>query len=51
VNQRTLELTDKMKGKVMDTRQLKLSPDGKILTATVHLVGRSKPNILVFERE
>jgi hypothetical protein len=51
VNERTLEKTDKIKGKVMDTRQIELSPDLKTLTMTVHSVGRSKPNILVFDRE
>lgn len=51
VNARTLELTDMIKGKVMNTRQIKLSPDLKTLTMTVHPVGQSKPNILVFDRE
>jgi len=51
VNERTLEVTDKIKGKVMDTRQIKLSPDLKTLTMTVLPVGQSKPNILVFDRE
>jgi hypothetical protein len=51
VNERSLEMTDKIKGKVMDTRQIKLSPDLKTLTMTVLPVGQSKPNILVFDRE
>jgi hypothetical protein len=51
VNERTLEMTDKIKGKVMDTRQIKLSPDLRTLTMTVHPVGQSNPNILVFDRE
>lgn len=51
VNERTLELTDKMKGKVMDTRELKLSPGADTLTMTVYPIGRNKPNILVFDRE
>jgi hypothetical protein len=51
VNERTLEITDKIKGKVTDTRQIEISPDGKTLTMIVHAVGRSKPNILVFDRE
>jgi len=51
VNERTLEMTDKIKGKVMDTRQVELSPDGKTLTMTVHPAGQRKPNILVFDRE
>ena len=51
VNERTLEMTDKIKGKVMNTRQIKLSPDLKTLTMTVRGGNQSKPNILVFERE
>jgi hypothetical protein len=51
VDERTLELTDKIKGKVMDTRQIKLSPDLRTLTMTVLPVGQSEPNILVFDRE
>ena len=51
VNEKTLALTDKMDSKIMDTRELKLSPDLKTLTMTVQPVSRKTPNILVFERE
>jgi hypothetical protein len=51
VNESTLEITDKMKDKVTDTRQLDLSPDLKTLTMTVHAAGQTKPNVLVFDRE
>ena len=51
VNERTLEMTDKIHGKVMDAQQIELSSDLKTLTMTVHRVGRSEPNILVFERQ
>ena len=51
VNERTLEGTDKIKGRIMDTQQIELSPDLKTLTITVHEVGQGKPNILVFDRE
>ena len=51
VNERTLEVTDKIDGKVMDAQQIELSSDLKTLTMTVHTVGRSEPNILVFERQ
>lgn len=51
VNLRTLQLTDKLNGKTMATEQINLSPDHKTLTMTVHAVGRSEPNILVFDRE
>jgi hypothetical protein len=51
VNERTLQLTDKINGKTTATRQIELSPNHKTLTMTVHAAGRSKPNILVFDRE
>jgi hypothetical protein len=51
VNERTLEETEKTKGKVTQTVQLGLSPDLKILTMTAHPMGQSRPNILVFDRE
>ena len=51
VNERTLEMTDKIDGKVMDAQQIELSSDLKTLTMTVHTVGRSEPNIFVFERQ
>ena len=51
VNERTLKMTDKIDGKVTDTQEIELSPDLKTLTMTVHPVGRSKGNILVFDRE
>jgi hypothetical protein len=51
VNDRTLEMTDKIKGKVMDTRRIELSPDLKSLMMTVQPAGQSKSNVLVFDRE
>jgi hypothetical protein len=52
VNERTLEITDKFKGKITATRQIELSTDLKTLTMTVRLVGQSRPkSILVFDRE
>jgi len=48
---RTLEMTDKINGKVTDTQHIQLSSDFKTLTVTVHTPGRSDPNILVFERQ
>jgi hypothetical protein len=51
-NERSLEITEKSKGKITGTRQIELSRDLKTLTVTVRLVGQSKPqSILVFERE
>lgn len=51
VDTRTLQLTDKIDGKIVRTQQVELSPDFKTLTMTVHVVRRSEPNILVFDRE
>jgi hypothetical protein len=51
VDDHTLEMTDKRGAKVIDTREIKLSPDGKRLTMTVHEAGASKPNVMVFDRE
>lgn len=51
LNEHTLEMTDKIKGKVMDTRKIELSPDLKTLTMTIRPVVQNKPNILVFERQ
>jgi hypothetical protein len=51
VDGRTLEVTDKVNGKIVATRQIELSPDLKTLTMTVHPAGKDKPNILVFDRK
>jgi hypothetical protein len=51
LNEHALEITDKIKGKVMDTRKIELSPDLKTLTMTIRPVGQNNPNILVFERQ
>jgi hypothetical protein len=51
VNEHSLERTDKVGGKIVDTRQIELSSDLKTLTMTVHNAGRRQPDILVFERQ
>ena len=51
VNEHTLEMTDKLDGKVANTRQIELSSDRKSLTMTVHIAGRRQPDILVFARQ
>jgi hypothetical protein len=51
VNAQTLQMTDKMNGKLFDTQQIELSADGKTLTMTTSIPGRTKPNIMVFDRE
>lgn len=52
VNERSLEITYKLKGKITGSRQVELSADLKTLTVTERLVGQSQPkSILVFDRE
>ncbi len=51
VNERTVELRDKIGAKAVDTQDISVSEDGKTLTTTVYVPGRSEPNVLVFERE
>jgi hypothetical protein len=51
VDEHTLEMTDKADEKIRDTREIKLSADGKILTMTIRSPGRSEPVVLAFDRE
>lgn len=46
----SIELTKKLKGKIIETRELAVSPDLKTLTMTRHLVDQRVPNILIFDR-
>jgi hypothetical protein len=51
VNERSLGITYKLKGKITSTWQIELSPDLKTLTMTARPVGQSRPkSILVFDR-
>lgn len=52
VNEDTLEIEKKSKGKITGTQQIKLSSDRKTLTLTVYTAGQTEPNnILVFGRQ
>lgn len=52
VNERSLEITEKFKGKITGTRQIELSKDLKTLMVTVSLVGQSRPqSIFVYDRD
>jgi hypothetical protein len=51
LNARSVEIFRKSKSKITQTRQIKLSPDLKTLTMTVHIVGKDEPYIYVFERQ
>jgi hypothetical protein len=50
VDERTLEMTNKSEGQVTETREIRVSPDGKRLTMTVHPAGRDHPRVMVFDR-
>ena len=50
-SERTLELTDKLNGNIVATRQYTLSSDLKTLTLTIHKTGMRTPTVLVFERQ
>jgi hypothetical protein len=50
LNARAVEIIRKSNGKVAQTRQIELSPDLRILTMTVHMVGKDQPYIYVFKR-
>jgi hypothetical protein len=47
----TLEVTDKVDGKVADTEEITLSPDHKMLTMTIQQAGGSRREIRVFDRQ
>jgi hypothetical protein len=51
VDKHTLEITEKINGKIMRTEQAELSPDLRTLTRTVRPAGQREPNIFVFERQ
>jgi hypothetical protein len=50
VDPRTLEVTDKVKGEVMDHTKYQVSSDGKTLTLTVHDTGQPKPITIVYDK-
>ncbi|HET6176403.1 MAG TPA: hypothetical protein VFE61_05685 [Candidatus Sulfotelmatobacter sp.] len=49
LDQRTLEVTNKINGKITKTERIELSHDLKTLTRTMHPVGPHDPNIFVFD--
>jgi hypothetical protein len=50
VNANTLELTDKVKGQVMDHTRYEVSSDGKTLTLTIHETGQPKALTIVYDK-
>lgn len=51
LNPTAVEIIRESEGKVTQTKQFRLSPDLKTLTITTHIVGRTAPDMLVFERQ
>jgi hypothetical protein len=51
VDERTLEVVEKVNGEVTRTERREISADLKTLTRTIHPVGHRDPNIFVFERQ
>jgi len=51
VDERTLEIIDKVDGKTIRTERREISVDLKTLTRIVQPVGQAEPNIFVFERQ
>jgi hypothetical protein len=51
LDERTLVITDKARGKVMDTETIGLSADLKTLTITARVPGSDRPSVMVFARK
>ncbi|HEX8801141.1 MAG TPA: hypothetical protein VF772_21135 [Terriglobales bacterium] len=51
VDERTLEITDKVNGKPVGSEEIKISTDHNELTMTIQSVGQTRPEIRVFDRE
>jgi hypothetical protein len=45
-----LDVTDKVKGEVMDHTKFEVSQDGKTLTLTIHESGQSKAQTIVYDK-
>jgi hypothetical protein len=50
VSPHTLDVTDKVKGQVMDHTKFEVSPDGKTLTLTIHETGQPKALTIVYDK-
>jgi hypothetical protein len=51
VNAHTLEVTDKINGKVMDHTRFQVSPDGNTLTLTIHQTGQPNALHIVYDKQ
>ena len=50
MNPHTLEVTDKVKGEVMDQTKFEVSQDGKTLTLTIRETGQPKALTIVYDK-
>jgi len=50
VDSHTLDVTDKVKGEVVDHTKYHISPDGKTLTMTIHDTGQARSISIVYEK-
>jgi hypothetical protein len=50
VTAHTLEVTDKVKGEVLDHTKYEVSPDGKTLTLTIRQTGQPKELTMVYDK-
>jgi len=51
ISDRVVDRVDKIDGKTLYRQEIEVSADGKTLTMTVHIPGREKPDLMVFDRE
>jgi hypothetical protein len=51
LNETSVELTDRIDGKIVNTQNVTVDGDGKTLTFTIRVPDRSDPNVLVFDRQ
>lgn len=49
-NDHTLEMTDTVKGRVIDHSRFEVSPDGKTLTVTLHETGQPNAMTIVYDK-
>jgi hypothetical protein len=50
VDAHTLEVTNKVKGEVLDHTKFQVSSDGKTMTLIIHETGQSNPLTMVYDK-
>jgi hypothetical protein len=51
IDEHTIQVTDKLDGKVISTEERVVSPDGMTLTITSYVTGQTKPIVQVFAKQ